>query len=66
MDCQECLGSFGIAGTRVERTAKTAGFNKNLIYVYFENKETLLTTVLQKYLDRAFDAIPFTPDDLPG
>jgi len=59
------FSAFGIAGARVERIAKTAGFNKNLIYIYFENKETLFTTVLQKYLDRAFDAIPFTPDDLP-
>ncbi len=59
------FSTFGIAGARVERIAKTAGFNKNLIYIYFDNKETLFTTVLQKYLDRAFDAIPFTPDDLP-
>ncbi|MBU5673630.1 TetR family transcriptional regulator [Paenibacillus brevis] len=61
----EEFSAFGIAGARVERIAKNAGFNKNLIYVYFENKETLFTTVLQKYLDRAFDAISFTPDDLP-
>ncbi|MDO3409752.1 TetR family transcriptional regulator [Saccharibacillus sp. CPCC 101409] len=59
------FSAYGIAGARVDRIAKTAGFNKNLIYVYFENKETLFATVLQKYIDRAFDAIPFTPEDLP-
>lgn len=60
------FSSFGIAGARVDRIAKAAGCNKNLIYIYFESKETLFATVLQKYIDRAFEAIPFTPDDLPG
>lgn len=60
------FSAFGIAGARVERIAKTAGCNKNLIYIYFENKETLFTTVLQKNLNSAFEAIPFTPEDLPG
>lgn len=60
------FSTFGIAGARVERIAKNAGCNKNLIYIYFENKETLFTTVLQKYLDRALEAIPFTAEDLPG
>lgn len=59
------FSAFGIAGARVERIAKTAGCNKNLIYVYFENKETLFNTVLQRNLDRAFEDIPFTPEDLP-
>ncbi|WP_310829555.1 TetR/AcrR family transcriptional regulator [Paenibacillus pedocola] len=60
------FSAFGIAGARVERIAKNAGCNKNLIYVYFENKETLFNTVLQKHRDRAFEDIPFTPNDLPG
>ena len=60
------FSAFGIAGARVERIAKTAGCNKNLIYVYFENKETLFNTVLQKHRERAFEDIPFTPNDLPG
>ena len=42
------FSAYGIAGARVDRIAKTAGCNKNLIYIYFENKETLFTTVLQK------------------
>ncbi|CAI6060431.1 TetR/AcrR family transcriptional regulator [Cohnella sp. JJ-181] len=60
------FSAYGIAGARVDRIAKTAGCNKNLIYIYFENKETLFTTVLQKNLNRAFEEIPFSPDDLPA
>jgi AcrR family transcriptional regulator len=48
------------------RIAKVAGCNKNLIYVYFENKETLFTTVLQKHLLRVYQELEFSPDDLPG
>jgi AcrR family transcriptional regulator len=60
------FSAYGIAGARVDRIAKTAGCNKNLIYIYFENKETLFTTVLQKHLTRAFEDVAFTPEDLPG
>jgi AcrR family transcriptional regulator len=60
------FSAYGIAGARVDRIAKTAGCNKNLIYIYFENKETLFTTVLRKHLARVYQDLPFTPDDLPG
>lgn len=60
------FSSYGIAGARVDRIAKNAGCNKNLIYIYFENKETLFTTVLQKHLTRVYEEIDFTPEDLPG
>ncbi|MCJ7843680.1 TetR family transcriptional regulator [Lederbergia sp. NSJ-179] len=60
------FSSFGIAGARVDRIAKNAGCNKNLIYVYFENKETLFTTVLDKHLTRVYEEIFFTPEDLAG
>lgn len=60
------FSAYGIAGARVDRIAKTAGCNKNLIYIYFGNKETLFTTVLQKQLTRAFEDVAFTADDLPG
>ncbi len=60
------FSAYGIAGARVDRIAKAAGCNKNLIYVYFENKETLFTTVLQKNLTRVYDETHFTPDDLAG
>lgn len=51
---------------RVDRIAQTAECNKNLIYIYFESKETLFATVLQKNLSRVYADLPFTPDDLPG
>ncbi|MHC1481282.1 TetR family transcriptional regulator [Frateuria aurantia] len=60
------FSTYGIAGARVERIAKTAGCNKNLIYIYFESKETLFTTVLSNYLVPAYDDLVFTPDDLGG
>jgi AcrR family transcriptional regulator len=60
------FSTYGIAGARVDRIAKTAGCNKNLIYIYFENKETLFSTILQKHLTRVYEDLSFTPDDLPG
>lgn len=62
----EEFSSYGIAGARVDRIAKNAGCNKNMIYIYFENKETLFTTVLQNNLTRVYEETSFTPDDLPG
>ena len=60
------FSAHGIAGARVDRIARTAGCNKNLIYIYFEDKETLFTTVLRKHLLRIHEERPFTPADLPG
>ena len=60
------FSAHGIAGARVDRIARAARCNKNLIYIYFEDKETLFTTVLQKHLVRIHEEQPFTPDDLPG
>jgi AcrR family transcriptional regulator len=59
------FSAHGIAGARVDRIARAAGCNKNLIYIYFEDKETLFTTVLRKHLTRIHEERPFTPDDLP-
>jgi AcrR family transcriptional regulator len=56
----------GIAGARVERIARDADCNKNLLYVYFGNKDSLFRTVLERNLSRVYDELPFTPDDLPG
>jgi len=60
------FSAYGVAGARVDRIAKTAGCNKNLIYVYFENKETLFTTVLEKHLSRVYSDMVATPADLAG
>jgi AcrR family transcriptional regulator len=60
------FSAHGIAGARVDRIARTAGCNKNLIYIYFENKETLFSTILQKHLARVYEEVTFTPEDLPA
>ena len=60
------FSAHGIAGARVDRIAQAARCNKNLIYIYFEDKETLFATVLRKHLMRIHEEQPFTPDDLPG
>jgi AcrR family transcriptional regulator len=60
------FSAYGIAGARVDRIAKTAKCNKNLIYIYFEDKENLFATVLHKHLLRIHEEYPFTPDDLPA
>jgi AcrR family transcriptional regulator len=60
------FSAYGIAGARVDRIARLAQCNKNLIYIYFESKEKLFATVFQKNLARVYEDLPFTPDDLPG
>src|SRR4051812_31489957 len=60
------FAEYGVAGARVDRIAKNAECNKNLIYVYFESKEGLFTTVLDQRLADAYAGLEFTSDDLPG
>ena len=60
------FAQYGIAGARVERIAKAAAGNKNLIYMYFGSKEQLLETVLNRNLRKVYEVVPFTPEDLPG
>jgi AcrR family transcriptional regulator len=60
------FSAHGISGARVDRIAEAAGCNKNLIYVYFQNKEGLFSAVLQKHLKRVYDELIFTPEDLPA
>ena len=60
------FSAHGIAGARVDRIARAAGCNKNLIYIYFHDKESLFGTVLKTYLMRVHEEHPFTPDDLPA
>ncbi|SEO90354.1 transcriptional regulator, TetR family [Luteibacter sp. UNC138MFCol5.1] len=60
------FSAYGIAGARVDRVAAEAGCNKNLIYIYFGNKESLFTAVLGHYLVPAYEHLAFTPDDVAG
>ena len=60
------FSAHGIAGARVDRIARAARCNKNLIYIYFRDKENLFKTVLLQSMMRIYDEQPFTPHDLPG
>jgi AcrR family transcriptional regulator len=60
------FSAHGIAGARVDRIARAARCNKNLIYIYFRDKENLFKTVLLQNMMRIHDEQPFTPHDLPG
>ncbi|ORA59058.1 TetR family transcriptional regulator [Mycobacteroides franklinii] len=60
------FAEHGLAGARVDRIGAAAEANKRLLYVYFTNKETLFDTVVAHSIQRMSDAVPFTPDDLPG
>lgn len=62
----EEFAAYGIAGARVDRIAKAAAANKNLIYVYFCNKDQLFDAVFDAHVTHGLDSVPFTPDDLPG
>lgn len=62
----EEFAAHGIAGARVDRIAENASANKNLIYIYFGNKDELFATVLDKHLERVHEAIPFDARDLAG
>ncbi|MEU9865844.1 TetR family transcriptional regulator [Streptomyces sp. NPDC047971] len=60
------FAAHGIAGARVDRIAKAAAANKNLIYIYFCSKDQLFDTVFDTHVTHGLNAVPFTPDDLPG
>jgi len=60
------FSAHGISGARVDRIADAASSNKNLIYIYFQNKEGLFAAVLQKHLKRVYEELTFTPEDLPA
>jgi AcrR family transcriptional regulator len=57
---------YGLAGARVDRIAHDAKANKQAIYAHFGNKDQLFERVLDDHVRALVDAVPFTPDDLPG
>lgn len=59
------FATHGIAGARVDRIAKAAAANKNLIYIYFCSKDQLFDAVFDAHVTHGLDSVPFTPDDLP-
>lgn len=59
------FSAYGLAGARMDRIAKRAECNKNLVYIYFESKESLFRTVLENNLARIYKDIDFQECDLP-
>ncbi|MFC4244062.1 TetR family transcriptional regulator [Gryllotalpicola reticulitermitis] len=55
----------GVAGARVDRVARAAGCNKNLIYIYFGSKEGLFEATLKSRLKLVYEDHPLTPENLP-
>jgi AcrR family transcriptional regulator len=60
------FAAHGVAGARVDRIAKAAGANKQLIYAYFENKDGLFDAVLAKHCGALAAEVPFDAEDMPG
>lgn len=60
------FAQYGIAGARVARIANNAGVNKAQLYAYFVSKELLFDAVFAEAINSIMDAVPFTPEDLPG
>ena len=60
------FGNHGIAGARVDRISAAAGVNKAQMYGWFGSKDGLFDAVFAQHLERIVDAVPFTPEDLPG
>jgi AcrR family transcriptional regulator len=60
------FAEHGLAGARIDRIAERAGANKRLIYAYFGSKDDLFDAVLARTLGLLTEAVPFTPEDLPG
>ncbi|MEV0703995.1 TetR family transcriptional regulator [Saccharopolyspora sp. NPDC050389] len=60
------FAAHGIAGARVDRIAKRARANKQLIYAYFGNKDALFSAVLERTMDELAAEVPIEGDDLPG
>jgi len=59
------FSTHGIAGARVDRIAKAAACNKNLIYIYFGSKEGLFEETMRHRLTLIYEDHPLTPENLP-
>jgi AcrR family transcriptional regulator len=58
------FAAYGIAGARVDRIARNAQANKQLIYAYFGDKEQLFHQVLEKAMVHVAEAVGTDIDDL--
>jgi len=55
------FAAYGIAGARMERIARIAGYSAGLVYTYYGGKHELFDAVQAEVVDVEFDAA-----DLPG
>ncbi|MBB4894178.1 AcrR family transcriptional regulator [Streptomyces olivoverticillatus] len=60
------FAAYGIAGARIDRIAREARANKQLIYAYYGNKAELFSQVLEKRLMELAVAIPVDAEDPDG
>lgn len=60
------FAAHGIAGARVDRISTDAKVSKAQMYAYYGGKEALFDAVLADRVDKILDAVPLTPEDLPG
>lgn len=60
------FAEHGIAGARVDRIAKQAEANKQLIYAYFGSKDALFSAVLERAMAELAAEVPIDGADLPG
>ncbi len=56
----------GIAGARIDRIAKRAGANKQLIYAYFGSKQELFDRVITDQVRRFHEEVHLDPNDIPA
>jgi AcrR family transcriptional regulator len=56
---------YGIAGARIDRIAKAARANKQLIYAYFGNKQDLFDQVVTEQVARFHREVHFDAERLP-
>jgi AcrR family transcriptional regulator len=61
----EEFARHGMAGGRIDRIAKAARANKQLIYVYFGSKQELFDAVVTEQVARYQQEVHFDADDLP-
>jgi AcrR family transcriptional regulator len=59
------FAEHGLAGSRIDRIAETAGVNKRMIYAYFGGKEQLFERVVEESLEALATDVPMNAADLP-
>jgi len=58
------FAEYGIAGARMSRIATNAKANKQLIYVYYGDKEQLFTVVLDHAVNAIAEAVPVDIEEI--